>query len=1049
MLKQQHQLTLEDISKFTLIDEKTHVSNLLHYCEEHKILLGLDIRNKAMDYIRSIHKSKVNVVDSFMSEYNLSTYEGVSIMCLAEALLRIPDDETAYAIIHDKIKAKDWSKHLSKLNPLILNASTRLLSMTDKLLNFGESRDIIGKTVGKLSDPLIFGALKKAIEVISNRFILAPTIKTAMSASKKFLDQGYSFSYDILGESSRDSEQAAKYHVEYIEGIGLIGKYNPNKDLHVAKTEIDRRQSISVKLTALYPRFEYSKKEKLEETLIPVLIDLIDKCEENNIILSLDAEEAKRLDLYLYVVTRIFELKKFKDVSSIGLVVQSYQKRAFYIIDYINQLAKKYKCIIPVRLVKGAYWDSEIQAAQELGLEGYPVFTYKHFTDLSYTVCAFKMLQMEGAIYSQFATHNAYTAATITNFAHHKNFEFQRLFGMGEVLHANLIKEGYKSRIYAPIGRTEILLPYLMRRLLENGANTSFVFMVKKDDKENGSELVENLISRSKKTLEEIDNDGYAIPVPKDIFGKDRENSLGYEISIAAHYHELQNEIAKFNDKKYEGYSIIDGKIYQSKNHSENVNSPVDQNIVGASNDIGPKEAVHAIETAADYFDEWSLTSVEYRAEILRKFAQLLNMHRYQIYSLLIRKSGKSVMDAISEVREAIDFARYYANMAVSLMSKGILMPGCTGEENKLSWHARGVFVCISPWNFPLSIFCGQILAALVTGNTVVSKPSELSPFIATFAAELMYEAGVPKKALHLVIGKGSVIGDPMMSNDNVAGICFTGSTGVALHINQKLAQRKAPIASVIAETGGQNCMIVDSSALLEQTTDYILKSAFDSTGQRCSALRVLYIQKEVYEPLVKMISLAMQELDIGPTIDFVNDIGPAINAKAVGELMEHVNDMRKKGCNVIEHKKAKIFEDKKESAFIAPYIIEINNINDLAKENFGPILHVISFDISDLDKVIKQINDYGYGLTFGIQSRIQSRIDHIASHIKAGNIYVNRTTIGAQVESQPFGGERNSGTGFKAGGPHYMFKFMTERIVTTNIAAFGGNVALIRKSPH
>lgn len=1017
-----------DISKLSFLDEEQHVRHLLDSIKIENDRLAR-IHTNAESYVELIRNTKASGVESFIQEFSLSNEEGIAVMCLAEALLRIPDRKTAMDLIEDKLKGKNWTKHLGQSDSLFVNASAWGLLITGKLMDFGSSKFSLNKVLNKMGRPVILQAIKRAIKIISNEYILGEDLKSALQNAKKALAKGYKISFDILGESSRTAKQAEFYYHEYISAIKEIEKHTDKK------SPIYANHNLSVKLTALHPRVIYRKEKLLETELLPRLKHIINLCRDANISLSFDAEEAFRQDIYINILTKLILDPEFQGFDGVGFVVQGYQKRTFKLIDYIAELARESGKRIPIRLVKGAYWDGEIKFAQELGLEGYPVFTKKEYTDVSYIACAQKILNYGGLFYPQFATHNAHTIATIAELAKGAEFEFQRLQGMGATLHNKVLSEGYASRIYAPVGKYEDLLAYLMRRLLENGANTSFVNLVS-DKTQDISELLQNPIDKAEKSLKA----GHTIALPNAIYKGLRNNSTGYELGYRYNFEHILSQIAIVESAQYEGYSWIAGKKCLAKSFKEILNPANHKEVVGKLYHASDEDLACAVDTAVQAFPKWSIESISERAKLIRRIGDLLHTHRFEIYSLLIREGGKNMDDSISEVREAIDFAEYYATMAERACSSPIDLPGYTGESNKLSWHGKGVFVCISPWNFPLAIFMGQIFAALVTGNTVLAKPADNTSLIATFATKLIYKAGIPKEVFQLIVVRGKQISEKVLVDPRIKGVCFTGSTSVALGINRTLAMRNAPIATIIAETGGQNAMIVDSSALLEQAADSIIHSSFGSIGQRCSALRVLYVQEEIADKLLELLIGYMNELTIGNTHLFDYDLGPVISDPARKELESHIANSKV----IAKHRQ---HDDKalKNGSFFVPHIVAIKHIKDLAQENFGPILHIIRYKEKNLDAIIADINATGYGLTFGIQTRIEERIGYIASKIHAGNTYANRTIIGAAVGAQPFGGENNSGTGFKAGGPHYLLKFMNERVVTINTTAIGGNLDLLK----
>lgn len=1018
------------VSENAFVNEEKHVKQLIDVLELSSAQFA-KIKINAANLVEYIRNAKHSGVESFMNEYSLSTEEGVAIMCLAESLLRIPDSATATALIADKLRNRNWKSHIGKSGSTFVNASTWGLLLTGKIVNLSESKFSLAKLVNKLGEPVILQSVKQAIKMLSNIFIMGSDMASALKNAKSYIKQGYKLSFDILGESSRTTEQAEHYYKQYVKAISDISKFKVKGDIY-------DQLNISVKLTALHPKVLLNKEEQVIKELLPKLVHLCKLARDAGVSVSFDAEEATRLDIYLKILHALVTHNEFKDYPGIGYVIQAYGRRAFYVIDVITALAKKTNKKIPVRLVKGAYWDSEIKASQELGLPSYPVFTRKEYTDVSFLACAQKMLINDDMIYSQFATHNAYTIAAIKEMAGRKRFEFQKLQGMGNQLHDKVLASGSNSRIYAPVGKYEDLLAYLMRRLLENGANSSFVNIVS-NKKISIDEVVENPVNKARRSLEYP----ATLPEPANIYGEVRRNSSGHDLGVSMDFNDLYQKTAAFFSTEYEAVSIIDGKEkIADKANCKEVSEPANHaKTVGKIYRADEKQLHEALEIADKFNDKWAATNVEVRAKALEDYGDLLGKHRHELYALLIRESGKSIEDAIAEVREAIDFAYYYANQARKLCGEVTILPGYTGESNELTMHPRGTFVCISPWNFPLAIFSGQILAALATGNTVIAKAAESTSLIAYKAIKLLHQAGIPTKSLSIVFASGKYISEVLLKDHRVKGVCFTGSTATAYSINRTLAARDTAIAPFIAETGGQNAMIIDSSALLEQASDAIIRSAFGSIGQRCSALRVAYIQEEIFQPLLDMVIGATNELKIGDTRDFSVDIGPVISNDSKKDLIAHIKEMKK---HVLAIHKSSTDKPLEKGSFFVPHIIRIKGIADVKKENFGPILHVVPYKSSELENIINDINNTGFGLTFGIQSRIQEQINHITSRIKAGNMYANRTIIGAIVGTQPFGGENNSGTGFKAGGPHYLLRFMTERVVTINTTAIGGNIELL-----
>lgn len=975
------------------------------------------IKKRSECLINKITNSNNFSVEKFLQEYSLSLEEGVAVMCLSESLIRIPDSDVAFELSLDKLSDKSWAGHLSSSKTTFIRLASLGLFVAGTWSNLCSYDNLVANAMSRIGKPMFLSAIRSVIRWLGHEFVLGEDIEQGIKKAYKF--QGYKFSFDLLGESSRTFKQAEEYYNRYLEAIDVIAK-SPLSD-----------SSLSVKLTALYPRLELTKIEDAENYLLPRLIALVKKMHEHNIAITFDAEEYYRLQAYLHIVTKLISHEEFKDFNKIGIVVQAYHKSALSIVEYIISLSKSLNKSIPIRLVKGAYWDSEIKYAQTLGLEAYPVFTRKDLTDANYLIVAKKILDNTDYITPQFATHNAITASSIIEMAGDKQFEFQKLHGMGLPLHSELVKN-HNVRIYAPIGKMEDLLAYLMRRLLENGANTSFVHQIEQENNNMVYNIYDKVMNLSDKT---------SIVLPLDIYS-DRKNSMGYELGIKSMQEELINDINKFSDKIYRCSSIINGNEILSKRATDHFRPAKTSEKIGDISIATEENMKEAIDYALEGFKDWTNKPVSERSTVLRNIADLFEKHKDELFSLLIKEAGKSISDAILELREAVDFCRYYANEAERIMQDKI-MPGITGERNILSMHGRGVFLCISPWNFPLAIFTGQIVAALVSGNSVISKPADQTSIIANFAIKLMHKAGVPKNALHLLVAPGSVIGKYVVSDKSIAGVAFTGSTATAKVINSTLATRDGAIVPIIAETGGQNAMIVDSSSLLEQVTDDVLTSAFYSAGQRCSALRILYVQEEIYDALLELITGAIATLKIGDTTDFAHDIGPVIDKTSFDILSNHITNMESKGFKTVAtHPQNWHLKD---GYYFYPHVIEVNGINDIESEKFGPILHIAKYKHKDLDKVIDEINNYGFGLTFGIHSRIESKIEYIRSKIKAGNIYVNRSTTGAIVESQPFGGENKSGTGFKAGGPHYLLRFMLERTTSVNLTAIGGNIDLIK----
>jgi len=1002
------------------------------------------INQRATHLVRAVRESSKEStgIDSFLAQYSLSTEEGIILMCLAEALLRVPDSKTIDLLIQDKLTEADWASHRAQSDSVFVNATTWALMLTGKVLSPEKSDSFLGKIVMGLVHRSSEGVIRKAVDtamrIMSRQFVMGRNIKEALKRAKKEEAKGYRYSYDMLGEAALTANDAATYFDAYHQAIEKIGADSSKK------SDIYAKAGISVKLSALHPRYEESQHARVLSELAPKLLKLAQLAKKFDIQLTVDAEESERLDLSLDVIERVFSDESLAGWDGFGLAVQSYQKRAFYVLDWVAELARKHNRRMMVRLIKGAYWDSEIKNSQMEGLRDYPVFTRKVFTDVSFQACAKKLFTMQDAIYPQFATHNAYSVAVILNLAgKSRDFEFQCLHGMGEELYGEIVPEnklGIPCRIYAPVGIHEDLLPYLVRRLLENGANSSFVNRIV-DNTAPVSSLVEDPVLRAHEFLDKINNN---ICLPSGIFGPDRPNSDGIDWSDRAVTSQLQATFEAMNPLEWEASPLLSGRKTKNTEKRELLSPQSSKIRVGYVTDALPEDAEWALSEATKAFPSWSKTPVAERAACLRRFADLLEIHGTKFLGIDCLEAGKTWSDGIAELREAVDFCRYYANMAEELMTEPKELRGYTGELNQISLHARGVVLCISPWNFPLAIFAGQVVAALVTGNCVIAKPAAQTPLIAYEAVKLMREAGFPEGSIQLVPGPGRTIGSLLVADKRIKAIVFTGSTATATGINQVLASRGGEIIPLIAETGGQNSMIVDSSALLEQVVTDVVLSAFGSAGQRCSALRVLYIQEDVYPRFKTLLQGAMEELDVGDPRWLSTDVGPVIDAGSLKQLKAHVRDMKKKHEVIY----ASVLDSScREGYFMPPTALAIDSMHDLKEEMFGPILHVIRFKQNKLDHVIDEVNSTGYGLTFGIHSRIKRTIEYVRERIHVGNFYVNRNTTGAVVGLQPFGGEGLSGTGPKAGGPQYLLRFCHERTYTEDTTAAGGNASLMSLS--
>lgn len=1029
----------QSITNNYIVDESAYLEELLAMLPQDAEYINR-ITRTATDLVNKVRKQAKggDGVEALLQQYSLDTNEGIILMCLAEALLRIPDADTANALIQDKLNGADWASHLSSSDSMLVNASTWGLLLTGKVINLDKKTDgspanMLNRLVKKMGEPMVRSGINTAIKIMSKQFVIGNSISEATKVGDKDRQAGYTHSYDMLGEAAFTMDDAQKYFDAYMRAIEELGQRD------YSNPEV-LRPTISIKLSALHPRYEEFNKDRVLTEMVDTLLKLVSRAKELNIGVSIDAEEADRLELSLDLFEKVFRNEKLRGWGNLGFVVQAYSKRCLPVLMWLNQLAKETQTLIPIRLVKGAYWDFEVKLCQQMGIEGYPVFTRKPSSDVSYLACAKYLLSdaTRGNIFPQFATHNAQTVANIMDMAGDRDYEFQRLHGMGKELYDVVLEENKKInvRIYAPVGAHKDLLPYLVRRLLENGANSSFVHKLV-DPRTPVDTLVKHPI-QSLREYATLAND--KIPLPTDIFS-DRKNSEGTNLHIESQKNPFMKALDGYQGKTWQGGSIVNGKTL-TQGDARKVTSPQK-----ASKQIGDiywadESAISsALDSATTAFNSWVKTPVETRAQALEKLADLLESNKSELIALCTLEAGKSVQDGIDEVREAVDFCRYYANQARKLQGEPELMPGPTGETNELFTLGRGVFVCISPWNFPLAIFLGQVAAALVTGNTVIAKPAEQTCLVAYRAVQLAHQAGIPHDALHLLIGDGATVGAQLTSDVRVAGVCFTGSTQTAQAINRALANRPGAIAPLIAETGGQNAMLVDSSALPEQVVNDVVQSSFTSAGQRCSALRVLYVQDDVADRVLTLIKGAMAELTVGDPMDLKTDVGPVIDTNAKAGLDAHIARMTKEGKLIAQ---APMGIATTEGNFVVPTTFEIDSINQLEKEQFGPILHVIRYKANELDKVIDEINSTGYGLTLGIHTRNESRALAIADRVNVGNAYINRNQIGAVVGVQPFGGQGLSGTGPKAGGPQYLNRFVTEKTRTNNITAIGGNASLL-----
>ncbi|MEC4088716.1 bifunctional proline dehydrogenase/L-glutamate gamma-semialdehyde dehydrogenase PutA [Pseudoalteromonas rubra] len=1001
----------QKIRDFYRIDENEVIDHILPLAE-----VGVTARSRAWERARQMvlnirrDQDGQNGIDALLNEFSLSSEEGVVLMCLAEALLRVPDKETQDQLIRDKLAKGDWSSHLGSSDSLFVNASSWGLLVTGKMVNYSDKQQeeqfgILKRTVGRLGEPVIRKSVNFAMKIMGKQFVMGETIQDAITRAAEKEQKGYVYSYDMLGEGARTMADAERYYQSYMNAIHAIGKA-------AAGRGPIKSPGISVKLSAIHPRYEFSHSDRVMEELVPKLKELAVAAKQYDIGFTVDAEEADRLDISLDVIEAVFSAPELDGWNGFGLAVQAYQKRAIFVVEWVADLARRVGRKLMVRLVKGAYWDTEIKTTQQDGLDHFPVFTRKATTDVSYKACAIKLLEARDVLFPQFATHNAYTAATILEVAKGDNtgFEFQRLHGMGESLFDQIVEsEGIQCRVYAPVGHHEDLLAYLVRRLLENGANSSFVNAIVDTTKP-----VESLLPDPVETLQGLRNKyNKQISLPIELYGDERPNSKGMDLTdINALTPFKENLDNWFNEHRIEASAVPEGHmaVRNPANHTE---------IVGHVPVHDETYMQGILSNAENAFAEWSQTPVKERADLLRRVGDILERHHDELVAICIKEAGKITQDGIDEVREAVDFCRYYAARAEELSK----------DER---FEARGVILCISPWNFPLAIFLGQVAAAIVTGNTVIAKPAEQTSMIAVRCIELMRTVGLPEHVVQPVIARGSEVGKHIVPDERIQAVMFTGSTETGTLISQILAERNDIQVPLIAETGGQNCMVVDSTALPEQVVDDVISSGFQSAGQRCSALRVLFLQEDVADGIIKMLQGALQELHVGDPALLSTDVGPVIDEKALNVLTKHVEFMKSNGKLLFE---AKIPDNSENGAyFFAPRLYEISDLSVLKREVFGPVVHVIRFKGEDLDNVIDQINGTGYGLTMGVHSRIESRCEYLAKMSRAGNVYVNRNMIGAIVGVQPFGGRGLSGTGPKAGGPNYLWRLVKEKASPDNV---------------
>ncbi|MCF2949678.1 bifunctional proline dehydrogenase/L-glutamate gamma-semialdehyde dehydrogenase PutA [Paraglaciecola aquimarina] len=1009
----------QKIRDFYRIDENIAVDHILPLAE-----VNVSARSRAWERSRKMvlkirqDQEGNGAIDSLLNEYSLSSEEGVVLMCLAEALLRVPDQHTQDTLIRDKISQGQWSSHLGSSDSLFVNASSWGLLITGAMVNYADKRQqdkfgLLKKTIGRLGEPVIRKSMNYAMKIMGNQFVMGETIKAATERAATKEQKGYVYSYDMLGEGARTMDDADRYLKSYQDAIKAIGAVAQAS----GKNDPRRVPGISVKLSAIHPRYEFSHKARVMNEIVPKLKALCLQAKSFNIGLTVDAEESERLDISLDIIEAVFSDPELADWQGFGIAMQAYQKRAIFVVEWLRQLTLNVNRKMMVRLVKGAYWDTEIKNAQKDGHQHFPVFTRKSSTDVSYHACANKLLAYRDTIYPQFATHNAYTAATIVELAgdDKEGFEFQCLHGMGDSLYDQIVTaEKIQCRIYAPVGHHEDLLAYLVRRLLENGANSSFVNAIV-DESQPVEYLLEDPVEKTQRLKDKYN---YQIIKPLDLYRKEtvtlagnvdsRDNSKGLDLTDINEITPLKMALDSwFTEHQFSITELPTGAIA--------VKNPANHNEIIGFTQYHDKNAMLAmIDTAEASFDSWSQTPVAERAALLCRVADILERHTDELIALCIKEAGKIAQDGIDEVREAVDFCRYYAQHAIKLE-----------EDPRL--EARGVVLCISPWNFPLAIFLGQVAAAIVTGNTVLAKPAEQTSLIAIRAIELMKSVGLPEGVVQAVIAEGSQVGEVIVPDPRIQTVMFTGSTATGTKISQILADRGGDQVPLIAETGGQNCMIVDSTALPEQVVDDVISSGFQSAGQRCSALRVLFLQEDIADNVTTMLKGALAELHVGDPAYLSTDVGPVIDQKALDSLNAHSEYMQTHGQLLYQCAIASEVTDEGHF-FFAPRLYEIQDIKVLKQEVFGPCVHVVRFKGNQIEQVIDTINSTGFGLTMGIHTRIEHRAMELAKLSRAGNVYINRNMIGAIVGVQPFGGRGLSGTGPKAGGPNYLTRLVKEK---------------------
>jgi RHH-type proline utilization regulon transcriptional repressor/proline dehydrogenase/delta 1-pyrroline-5-carboxylate dehydrogenase len=1000
------------------------------------------VRNMSITLVQRCRQMshKAGTLDAFLQEFGLSNNEGIALMCLAEALLRVPDEETANRLIAEKIQSGDWGAHKGKSGSRFVNASVWGLMLTGRVVRLDDeiaedTSSWMRRLVSSLGEPVVRQAVLQAMRIMGGQYVLGRTIAEGLKKGIADNRPGTTFSFDMLGEGARTDADARRYFEAYATAIGSISDT-------VRGGSVNEANGISVKLSALHPRYEFRQKRRVMAELLPRVRELALMAKRGGMGLSIDAEECDRLDISLELFEALARDAELADWDGMGFVLQAYQKRAYLVADWLIALARDTGRRFMVRLVKGAYWDGEIKHAQEQGLADYPVFTRKCHSDVSYQLCAERLLSAQDVIYPQFATHNAHTVALVQELTADgkSSFEFQRLHGMGHLLYDEVLDTNPNAavRVYAPIGSHKDLLPYLVRRLLENGANSSFVnrFL---DARVPPQELLRDPVEEA---MAQPAGRHPQIPVPRELYRDEAApwlNARGIDLADPIEVASLLDKVATAAEKPLLAAPIVGGQWLPGEKRA--VTNPADtERVVGHVIEADAQAIELALQQASAARPGWDAGGVEPRAICLERMAELMEQHCEELMGLIVAEAGRTIDDALSEVREAVDFCRYYAQRGRAGFAAARPLPGPTGEINELSLHGRGVFLCVSPWNFPLAIFTGQVTAALVAGNSVIAKPAEQTPLIAARTVSLLLEAGVPGDVIHLLPGDGARVGGALVSDPRVCGVAFTGSIDTAKLINRQLAEREGAIGPLIAETGGLNVMLVDATALPEQVVDDVITSAFQSAGQRCSALRVMYLQEDIADSVIEMLAGAMRELELGNPAALATDIGPVIDLEARQMLERHQQRMREEATLLatceLEPRHAGGY-------FFAPQVYEIQRLSQLPNEVFGPVLHIIRYKVQDMPRVLEDINASGYGLTLGIHSRIDGFAREVFNATRVGNTYINRNMVGAVVGVNPFGGQGLSGTGPKAGGPHYLLRFATEKTRTDNVVAKGGNTQL------